>query len=343
MPSFILTNFAAFAFIEQLPGVLGITLQVATVLIITSMAGMLCERSGIVDIGLEGKLLLSSFAAALVSFYATKAFGPHSFPLAALCGLAAGMTVGMLASSAHAYACITRGGDQVVSGVAINFFASGVTIVATNALFNSGDTPPLKRADGSLFPRINLPFTEQMADIPVLGALYSKILSGQNVLTWVAVLLVPVIWWLFYRTRFGLRVRAVGENPQAVDTAGISVAALRYKSVILGGAICGMGGTFLALAASSQFSREMAAGRGYIALVVLILGKWRPIPTFFGCLLFAFLQASADAWLPRELAILGNISALTNAAPYILVLILMIFIGKSTAPAAVGVPYKKER
>ncbi len=343
MPDIFLTNLATITFIDQLPGVLGITLKIATVLIITSIAGMLCERSGIVDIGLEGKLLLSAFASALTSYYVTQKLGSTSFPFAAICGLLMGMTVAMLASTAHAYACISKGGDQVVSGVAINFFASGVTIVATNALFNSGDTPALKMANGSLFPKVDLPFADTMINIPLLGAFYSKILSGQNILTWLALLLVPLIWWLFYRTRFGLRVRAVGENPQAVDTAGISVTTLRYRSVILGGAICGMAGTFLALAASSQFSREMAAGRGYIALVVLILGKWRPVPTLLGCLLFAFLQASTDAWLPRELPLLGNISALANAAPYILVLILMIFIGKSTAPAAVGIPYKKER
>ncbi len=324
---------------DQIAGVLGITLQVATVLIITSIAGMLCERSGVVDIGLEGKLLLSAFASALTSYYVTEKLG---WQYGALAGLAMGMIAGVLASSAHAYACVSRGGDQVVSGVAINFFAAGFTIVVTNALFGTGDTPPLRQA-GSYFSKVTLPGIETIGEIPVIGTIYVKVLSGQNALTWLALLLVPLIWLLFYRTRFGLRVRAVGENPQAVDTAGISVASLRYRSVILGGAICGIAGTFLALGASNQFSRDMSAGKGYIALVVLILGKWRPVPTFLGCLLFAFLQASSDAWLPQELPVLRNISAITNMAPYILVLLIMLFVGKSSAPAAVGVPYKKER
>lgn len=339
MDMFLIQSLGFIAIFDQLPGILGIALQIATVLIITSIAGMLCERSGVVDIGLEGKLLLSAFASALTSYYVTEKLG---WQMGAFAGLVVGIIAGMLASTAHAYACVTKGGDQVVSGVAINFFAAGFTIVVTNALFGTGDTPSMRKA-GSFFQKVDLPAVDVIGEIPIIGVIYSKILSGQNILTWLAVLLVPIIWWLFYRMRFGLHIRAVGENPQAVDTAGISVAALRYRAVILGGAICGIAGTFLALGASNQFSRDMSAGKGYISLVVLILGKWRPIPTFLGCILFAFLQASSDAWLPQQLPILGNISAIANAAPYILVLLIMLFIGKSNAPAAVGIPYKKER
>lgn len=324
--------------LTSLPSILGLTLAIATPLIITSMAGLFCERSGVVDIGLEGKLNMSAFAAALTSYFVTIQWG---LPMGALAGLIAGMFASFIMSLAHAYASVSKSGDQVVSGVAINFFATGFTIVVTRALFGSGDTPPIKVDSGrfgSLFPAID-------SYGPWANA-YNKLIANQNILTWVALLLIPLIAWVLYRTRFGLRLRAVGENPHAVDTAGISVHKLRYQGVLIGGLLCGIAGTYLSIGSSSLFIRDMAAGRGYIALVVLILGRWKPVPTLLGCLLFGFLQASSD-YLPLEPTIfgfsLGNISPLINSAPYILVLIIMIFAGKSVAPAASGIAYKKER
>ena len=257
-------------------------------------------------------------------------------------GLFAAMFARLMLSLAHAYACISKSGEQIVSGVAINFFSAGFTIVITRALFGTGDTPPIDVASG-VFENV-LPLIQDSTSI--FAYAYNKLIAGQNVLTFVAFLLIPLTWWVLYRSRFGLYLRAVGENPQAVDTAGISVKALRYKGVMIGGLLCGLAGTFLSLGSASFFIREMAAGRGYIALVVLILGRWKPVQTLFGCLFFGVLQASSD-YLPVEFNVyglsLGNISPLINSLPYILVLILMIFIGKSVAPAAVGVPYKKER
>ena len=326
-------------FLIVIISILGVALSIATPLIITAMAGLFCERSGVVDIGLEGKLNLSAFAAAITSYYVSTKWG---LPMGAFAGLIAAMFASLMLSLAHAYACVSKSGDQIVSGVAINFFAAGFTIVITRALFGTGDTPPINIASG-LFGQI-LPTIEHSTSIFALA--YNKLLASQNVLTLVAFLLIPAIWWVLYRSRFGLYLRAVGENPQAVDTAGISVKALRYKGVMIGGLLCGVAGTFLSLGSSSFFIREMAAGRGYIALVVLILGRWKPVPTLFGCLFFGVLQASSD-YLPVEFTIwgasLGNISPLINSLPYILVLLLMIFIGKSIAPAAVGIPYKKER
>ncbi|MFV0431272.1 MAG: ABC transporter permease [Alphaproteobacteria bacterium] len=323
---------------QIIPSIIGVALAIATPLILTSMAGLFCERSGVVDIGLEGKLNMSAFAAALSSYFITIKWG---LPMGAVVGIMAGMFASFLMSLAHAYACVSKSGDQVVSGVAINFFATGFTIVVTRALFGSGDTPPIKVSSGTfgtLFPSID--------GSGILINAYNKMIANQNILTWVALALIPIIWWILYRTRFGLRLRAVGENPQAVDTAGMSVKGLRYKGVLIGGLLCGMAGTYLSLGSSSLFIRDMAAGRGYIALVVLILGRWRPIPTLLGCLLFGILQASSD-YLPLEPVLfgisLGNLSPIMNSLPYILVLILMIFIGRSVAPAASGVPYKKER
>ncbi len=329
-------------FLLSLPSIIGLALAIATPLIITSMAGLFCERSGVVDIGLEGKLNMSAFAAALTSYFVSVKWGLPAMGVFA--GIFAGMFASMLLSLAHAYASISKSGDQIVSGVAINFFATGFTIVITRSLFNSGDTPPIKVAGcdtcgrfGTLFPTIE--------GYGFMASFYNKVIANQNILTWIAFLLIPLIGWVLYKTRFGLRLRAVGENPQAVDTAGMSVKALRYKGVLIGGVLCGIAGTYLSLGASSQFIRDMASGRGYIALVVLILGRWRPVPTLLGCLLFGFIQAASDQSGVQALLnrFIGNASPLINTIPYILVLILMIFAGKSTAPAAVGTPYKKER
>ncbi len=305
---------------DTILNIMSASLAIATPLIITSMAGLFCERSGVVDIGLEGKLTMTAFAAAFVSYWVTYKWG---WSYGAYAGLFAGIFAGVLLSLAHAYACVSKGGDQIVSGVAINFFSAGFTIVVTRAVFGSGDTPPIKLEGGTFHD-----------------------FAGQNTLTWLALVMIPTIWLIMYKTKFGLRLRAVGENPHAVDVAGISVKKVRYIAVLIGGGICGIAGTFLSLGASQLFTKDMSSGRGYIALVVLILGRWKPVQTLLGCLLFGFLQASSD-YLPTTPTIfgvsLGNISPLISILPYVLVLIIMVFIGKSVAPAAVGVPYKKER
>jgi simple sugar transport system permease protein len=198
---------------------------------------------------------------------------------------------------------------------------------------------------GQRFMGLQFPGVENINHLPLLGPLYVKVVSGQSLLTYIAFLLVPAVAWLLYRSRFGLRLRAVGENPAVVDTAGISVDFLRYRAVILGGILCGFAGAYLAIAQNAGFQRDMTAGRGYIALAAMIFGKWKPLPALYACLLFGFLDAGAP--LLQGVKIYGNTELpvqLIQALPYALTVILLAgFIGKAIPPRAIGKPYVKER
>lgn len=313
---------------------LGATIRVSTPLIFCAMAGLVSERSGVIDIGLEGKMLAAAFAAAVV---AALTGSPWS-------GLGAAIVVGAMMSLLHGFACITHRGDQVVSGVALNIVASGLTVVLGNAWFQrGGETPQLESAQR--FMGVTFPGTDNINHLPLLGPLYVKVVSGQSLLTYIAFLLVPAVAWLLYRSRFGLRLRAVGENPAVVDTAGISVDFLRYRAVLLGGVLCGFAGAYLAISQNAFFQREMTAGRGYIALAAMIFGKWKPLPALYACLLFGFLDAGAP--LLQGVKIYGNTELpvqLIQALPYALTVILLAgFIGKAIPPRAIGRPYVKER
>ncbi len=208
------------------------TLRVATPLIFCAMAGLFSERSGVIDISLEGKLLASAFAAGCIAAVAGSPW----------LALMAGIAVSVALSALHAFACVTHRGNQVVSAVAINFMVSGLTVVLGNAWFGmGGQTPSLGSA--ARFMPITLPWAESIGAVPLLGPVYAELLSGHNLLVYGALAAVPLTWWVVYRTRFGLRLRAVGENPQAVDTAGISVTLLRYRAILIGGVLVGFGGT----------------------------------------------------------------------------------------------------
>ena len=310
------------------------TLRVSTPLIFAALAGLFSERSGIVDIGLEGKMLVGAFAAATVASVSGSVW------LGLLMAIVASVGFALL----HGFACITHRGNQVVSGVAINILASGLTVVLGLAWFHQGGSTPALRND-QRFTAINLPFAQQVADIPGLGLLYSELLSGHNILVYLAFALVPLSWWVLYRTRFGLRLRAVGENPKAVDTAGISVAGLRYRAVMIAGVLCGFAGAYLANAQNAQFIRDMTAGQGFMALAALIFAKWRPWPILFACLLFGFLDAVAVRLQGVSLPGIGLVPVqLIEALPYLLTVILLAgFIGRANPPKAVGLPYVKER
>ena len=310
------------------------TVRVAAPLILAAMAGLFSERSGVIDIGLEGKMLAGAFAAAATAAVTGSAW----------LGLLAAILVSGCLALLHGLACITYRGNQVVSGVAINVMVAGLTVVLGIAWFDQGgQTPAL--GYGARFAPIELPFAELLHDVPVVGHLYHELLSGHNVLVYVALAAVPATWWVVFRTRFGLRLRAVGETPAAVDTAGISVEALRYRAVLITGALCGVAGAYLSTAQSAGFVRDMTAGKGYIALAALIFGKWRPVPAFLACLLFGFLDAVATRLQGVELpGIVQAPVALIQALPYALTVILLAgFIGKAVAPKAIGVPYVKER
>ena len=310
------------------------TLRVATPLILCAMAGLFSERSGIIDISLEGKMLMSAFAAASMA----------ALTGSPLLGLAGGILVSVVLSLIHGFACITHKGNQVISGLAINILASGLTVTLGIALFaQGGQTPFLNKSER--FTDIVLPFAEQAEHVPVLGTIYKEIISGHNLLVWVALFSVIFTGYVVFRTAFGLRLRAVGEKPEAVDSAGVSVSGLRFQAVIIAGVLCGIAGTYLSTAHGAGFIREMAAGKGYIALAALIFGKWRPVPALLACLMFGFMDALAARLQGVEIPMIGHISTdLILVLPYLLTVILLAgFIGKASPPRAIGVPYIKER
>ncbi len=310
------------------------TMRLATPLLFACLAGLFSERAGIFDIGLEGKMLIAAMASASVAFLSGSVW----------VGLLAGIGGALVFSALHGIAAITFRGNQLISGVALNFLASGISVLIAIRLFGQGGrTPPL--TGGARMYEITLPFADALSGVPILGPLYANVISGHSILVYVAVLLAPASWWLLYRTRFGLRLRAVGENPASVDTAGISVTGLRFAAVAITGILCGLAGAYMATALQAGFGREMTAGRGYIALAALIFAKWRPIAALWSCLLFGFFQAIAlrPDIVEDILTFKVPVPAL-DALPYALtVIVLAGFIGKAIPPRAGGEPYVKER
>jgi simple sugar transport system permease protein len=256
----------------------------------------------------------------------------------------AGCGVSLLLSWLHGFACVTHRGDQVISGMAINIIASGLTAVLAVAWFHQGgQTPPLPSEVRlhELFPSLSA----ALRPIPFIGPVLGEGVFGHNALVYVGLLLVPAVWWLLYRTRFGLRLRAVGENPHMVDAAGVSVQRLRYAALSINGVLCGLAGSYLVLAQSPSFSPNMTAGRGYMALAAMIFGNWRPVPALWACLLFGFLDAVAIRLQGARLPVVGEIPVQAiQALPYVLTVILLAgVVGRAIAPQALGRPYLKER
>ncbi|MGE6118391.1 ABC transporter permease [Aeromonas salmonicida] len=318
---------------ELLILMLDATIRTAPPLILAAMAGMFCERSGVVNIALEGKLLASAFAGGAAAAVSGSAW----------VGLGAGVGVSILFALMHGFATITHRGDQVVSGMAINILAAGLTVTLGRYWFDQGgQTPALSGA--ARFAPIELPYAKELYDVPVIGQLYSELLSGHSLLEYVAFACVPLAWWVLFRTRFGLRLRAVGEAPAAVDTAGISVVRMRYTALIIGGLLAGIGGTYLAVAQTAQFIPNMSAGKGFMALAALVFGKWKPWSAMAACLLFGFLDAVAIRLQGVSIGDFAIPVQAIEALPYILTVFLLAgFIGKAVAPKALGTPYAKER
>ena len=319
------------------------TVRLAAALLLACLAGLFSERAGIFDIGLEGKMLVSAFLAAGVAAVTGSVW----------LGLAAGLLGSLTLAALHGVAAITFRGNQLISGVAINFLAAGLTVVIAQSWFGEGGRTP-QLGEGQRFAGLTLPGAMDLSELtireqrelPPLQSLYSGVISGHSVLTYAAVVAVALSWWVLFRTRFGLRLRAVGENPAAVDTAGISVTRLRFAAVAIAGLLCALAGAQLSTAEpAAGFIRDMTAGRGFIALAALIFAKWRPVAAMWACLLFGFLQALAlRPAIFQQLLGLKVQTQLLDALPYILtVVILAGFVGRAIPPRAGGEPYVKER
>ena len=310
------------------------TLRVSVPLILCALAGVLCERAGVIDLGLEGKMLMTAFATAVVGV------STGSLALA----LAAALAVGLLLSMLHGYACVSHGGDQVVLGMAITMTAAGLTVVLGIAWFaQGGQTPPVP--DSVRLAALFTDAGEAVAQVPWVGRALALAFFGHNLMVYGALLLVVAVWWLLYRTRFGLRVRASGENPTMVDAAGVSVKLLRYQALALNGLLSSLAGAYLVLAQNPSFIPHMTAGRGYMALAALIFGKWHPVGALWACLLFGFLDAVSIRMQGAQLPFIGAVPVQAiQALPYVLTVVLLAgFIGHAVAPKALGRPYVKER
>jgi general nucleoside transport system permease protein len=312
--------------------VLASTLRMATPLILCALAGTLSERAGVIDLGLEGKMLATAFAAASAGVMT------GSLPLALLAAIAVGVALSML----HGYGCVSHRGDQVVMGMAITMTAAGLTVVLGIAWFKQGgQTLPIPDA-----VRLEPWFAGAgavVSKVPLIGPVLAG-LFGHSPLVYIAFALVFAVWWLLYRTRLGLRLRAAGENPAMVDAAGVSVIGLRYLALAGNGVLSALAGCYLVLALNPQFLPNMTAGRGYMALAAMIFGKWHPVGAMMACVLFGFLDALS---IRLQGANIGGLSVpvqAIQALPYVMTVVLLAgFIGRAYAPKALGMPYVKER
>jgi len=289
------------------------TIRFATPLIFAALGGLFSERSGVINIALEGLMLAGAFTAAVMTYETSNPF------VGLFCGILAGAFLAVI----YAIAVIEFEADQVVAGFGINILMLGLPALLSSAIYDSAGS------------------TEQIAKENVLPSFFDI-----NIASILAFALVPLCWYILYKTPFGLRLRAVGENPSAADAAGVSVNKMRYVAVILSGVLAAAGGAYLSIGQSSLFTRGMTAGRGFIALAALILAKWKPVPVLLACLFFGFTEAltiplasyknaAGDALLPVQFV---------QILPYVLTIIVLAgFIGQSRAPKALGIPYNKEK
>lgn len=310
------------------------TVRLSVPLVLAALAGLYSERAGVVDVGLEGKMLAGAFAAASVAAITGNPW----------LGLMAAMLAGLGLALIHGFACVTHHGNQVVSGIALTILVAGLTPTLAIGWFQLGGQTPLLGADSRL-PAMILPADARLLAFPLIGPVYQHVLRDMNVMVGLTLVLLLASAWILAKTRFGLRLRAVGANPQAVESAGLSVASLRYRALMIGGVLAGMAGAYLSIAHGAGFVRDMSAGKGYLALAALIFGKWRPMPTLFACLLFAFTDAMQLRLQGVSLPLVGTIPVqFIQMLPYVLtVLLLAGWVGRATPPAALGKPYLRGR
>lgn len=321
--------------LESFPiaSILVATVRNAPVLIFAAMAGVFAERSGVIDLALEGKILASAFVSAAIA-YAT-----HNPWLGVLAGSAICIAIALL----QGFVSVTQKGNQLVCGMALNIAMSGLTFVLAQYFFQQGGrTPDLQEAR---FFDINFPGAATLANVPVLGWLYGELIGGHSVLAYLAFALVPLVHWLMYHTRFGLRLSAVGENPHAADAAGINVEWTRFMALCCAGFLCSLSGAYLAIVQSGFFLRDMSAGNGYLALTAMVFGNWRPLHTALGCMMFSFFVALKVQFEGVELPVIGKVpGSLIEMIPYVVtVIVLAGVMAKSVAPKALGNPFVKSR
>ncbi|MFZ6862318.1 ABC transporter permease [Undibacterium sp. Ji67W] len=317
----------------QFSSILVSTIRNAPVLMFAAMAGLFAERSGVVDLALEGKMLASAFVSAAVAFTTQNPW----------LGVLAGVGVSVLIALIQAFVSITQKGNQLVAGIAINIALSGLTFVLAQFFFmQGGRTPDLGEA--RLFD-IVLPGAAAVANIPFIGWFYTKLLGGHSVLVYLAFGLIPLVHWVLYHSRFGLRLRAVGENPHAADAAGVNVERTRFMAMICAGVLCSFSGAYLSIVQSGFFLRDMSAGNGYLALTALVFGNWRPLQTALGCLMFGFFTALQVQIEGVVFPVIGKVpGSLIQMIPYVVtVIVLAGLMAKSVAPKAIGVPFVKSR
>lgn len=292
----------------------------AAPLMYTALGGVMTENSGVVNIGLEGMMTIGAFVGATVGFYSGNPW------LAFLC---AGLAGGVLALL-HAVACVTFSADQVVSGIAINFLGPGLSLFLSRVFFDGATMTKPIPLDQKMPRPLNGVFAQNS---------FLDLVFNQYATVYLAFLLVFIVWYILYKTKIGIRIRAVGEHPRAADTLGIDVYKVKYLAVILSGVFAGFGGAAMSLAAVSNFRATLISGQGFIALAAMIFGKWTPQGSMWACLLFGVAQGLVVYLGGTDIRVSSQLLAMI---PYVITLIiLMSFVGKATGPAANGIPYEK--
>lgn len=303
------------------------TLLWAAPLIFTALGGTFSERSGVINIGLEGLMVIGAFTAIVFNLSFADALGAWT----PWVSLLVAMLAGVIFSAIHAVASITFRADQTVSGVAINLLAVGVTLFLVKFIYGKGQTDIIQES----FSKIDIPL---LSDIPFIGPIF---FSNTYYTSFVAIIFAVVAWYVIYKTKFGLRLRSVGEHPMAADTMGINVTKMRYYGVLLSGALGGIGGGVYAQAISSDFGHATISGQGFMALAAMIFGKWHPLGAMGAAIFFGFAQSLSI--IGSSLPLLENIpNVYLLVAPYVLTIIALTgFIGRADAPKASGIPYVK--
>lgn len=316
-------------FIQLLSELTNTTIVFATALVFASLGGLFSERSGIVNIALEGMMIIGAFTSAIVTYFVETNLNGGA--LSPWIGFLAAIIVGAIFALPHAVASVTFKADQVVSGVALNFLAIGLSLYLCKIFMHgSAQTPTLK----NVFSKWDIPL---LSDIPYIGhALFSAYPTS-----YLAFILVAVAAFLIYKTSFGLRLRAVGEHPKAADSLGINVVRMRYTAVMISGALAAMGGAVVTLTTTSNFSHNTISGQGYIALAALIFGKWRPVAGMYAALFFGMAAALKSVFQVYGITDYIPVDFI-YMFPYVLtILILAGFVGKAVAPESLGKPYEK--